>query len=94
LTLPLLLLMERLPAAERTELTGEILGQRPVQPGLRLQQMDQHGIFGAVAEAVKAEVGAATSALQEWPDEAPTVLLLGLCEVLRASVVALRPGAI
>jgi octaprenyl-diphosphate synthase len=93
LTLPLLLLMERLSAGERAELTGEILGQHPVQPDLRLRQMGQHGIFDAVAQAVKAEVDAATAALQEWPDEAPTVLLLGLCDVLGAQVAALQPAA-
>jgi octaprenyl-diphosphate synthase len=93
LTLPLLLLMERLTAAERTELTGEILGQRPVQPALRLLQMEQHGIFGAVAEAVMGEVAAATAALQAWPGEAPTSLLLGLGDVLRGQVAALRPVA-
>ncbi len=93
LTLPLLFLMERLPAAEREELTGEILGQKPVQPALRLRQMGELGIFGDVASAVKTEVDAATAALQEWPDEAPTVLLLGLCEVLRGQVAALRPAS-
>jgi octaprenyl-diphosphate synthase len=93
LTLPLLFLMERLPAGERAGLTGEILGQMPVQPALRLQQMGELGIFGDVASAVKAEVDAATAALQAWPDEAPTPLLLGLCDVLRGQVAALRPAS-
>ena len=93
LTLPLLFLIERLPAAERAELTGEILGQKPVQPALRLRQMGELGVFGDVASAVKAEVDAATAALQEWPEEAPTPLLLGLCDVLRAQVAALRPAS-
>ncbi|MEO6876481.1 MAG: polyprenyl synthetase family protein [Opitutaceae bacterium] len=93
LTLPLLFLMERLPADERAELTGEILGQRPVQPALRLHQMGEFGIFGDVAQAVKVEVDAATKALHEWHGEAPTALLLGLCDVLRAQVAALRPTA-
>jgi octaprenyl-diphosphate synthase len=92
LTLPLLILMERLTPGERTELTGEILGQRPVQPALRLQQMAQLGIFGAVAGAVQSEVDAATAALQEWSGETPTHLLLGLCNVLRAQVASLRPA--
>jgi octaprenyl-diphosphate synthase len=92
LTLPLLFLMERLPAAERALLTVEILGQSPVQPALRLRQMGDYGIFNAVAEAVQAEVDAATAALKEWPDEAPTALLLGLCGVLRSQVAALRPA--
>ena len=92
LTLPLLFLMERLTPGERAELTGEILGQRPVQPALRLQQMGQLGIFNAVAGAVKTEVDAATAALQEWSGEAPSPLLLGLCDVLRAQVASLRPA--
>ncbi len=92
LTLPLLVLMERLSPGERAELTGEILGQRPVQPALRLQQMGRLGIFGAVAGAVKAEVDAATATLREWPGEAPTPLLLGLCDVLREQVASLRPA--
>jgi octaprenyl-diphosphate synthase len=94
LTLPLLLLMERLASRERDELTAEILGQRPVQPGLHFQQMRTLGIFGAVTEAVTVEVNAATAALQEWPGEAPTALLLGLCEVLRGQVAALQPATV
>ena len=92
LTLPLLQLMERLGPGERTELTAEILGQRPVQTALHFRQMQDLGIFGSVADAVTAEVDAATAALQEWPDEAPTTLLLGLCDVLRGQVAALRPA--
>ena len=92
LTLPLLFLMERLTPGERTELTGEILGQRPVQPALRLAQMGRLGIFGAVAGAVQAEVAAATASLSEWPDEAPSPLLLGLGDVLCAQVATLRPA--
>lgn len=92
LTLPLLFLLERLTPGERAELTDEILGQRPVQPALRLQQMAQLGIFGAVAGAVQAEVNAATAALREWSGEAPTPLLLGLCDVLREQVASLRPA--
>ena len=55
--------------------------------------MGELGVFGDVASAVKAEVDAATAALQEWPEEAPTPLLLGLCDVLRAQVAALRPAS-
>ena len=91
-TLPLFLLMERLPAAEREELTAEILGQRPVQPALHLRQMREVGIYGAVAEVVMTEAAAATAALQAWPAEPPTPLLLGLGEVLRGQVAALRPA--
>jgi len=91
LTLPLLALMERLPVEHRTELVGEILGERPPQLAQHLREMSEHGIFGIVAAAVQAEIGAATAALQEWPNEGPTPLLLSLCEVLRGQVNALKP---
>lgn len=93
LTLPLLTLMDRLPADRRAELTAEIVGERPPQLAMRLQQMNELGVFGAVTEAVQAEIGAASAALQEWPGEAPTSLLLSLCDVLRAQLAALQPAA-
>ena len=43
--------------------------------------------------AVQAEINAAHAALREWPDHAPTPLLLGLCEVLEKQVASLRPAA-
>jgi len=92
LTLPLLVLRERLPAAEREVLESELKGERAPDLARCLRQMGELGVFGAVSEAVQAEIGAATAALQEWPGEAPTPLLLGLCDVLRAQVGALKAG--
>ncbi len=91
LTLPLLALLERLPPADRAELTAEITGRRPSQLALRLQQMRELGVFAAVAESVHTELAAAAAAVQEWPDHPPVPLLLGLGDVLRAQVAALRP---
>ncbi len=93
LTLPLLTLLDRLPPGDRAELTAEITGERPSQLALRLQQMRELGVFAVVAESVQSEITAASGALQEWPSHAPTPLLLGLCEVLRTQVAALRPRA-
>lgn len=90
LTLPLLVLLERLPTAEAAALTSEIAGERPPQLALRLQQMNEFGVFGVVADAVQNEVAAASAALRDWPDEAPTPLLLELCDVLRAQVAGLQ----
>ncbi|HWA86597.1 MAG TPA: polyprenyl synthetase family protein [Opitutus sp.] len=94
LTLPLLALIERLSPAARADLGAEILGSRPPQLSLHLRQMSEHGIFAIVAGAVQAEIEAAMAALQEWPGEPPTPLLLGLCDMLRAQVEGLKPARV
>lgn len=93
LTLPLLALFDRLPAAERIALTAEVTGGRPPQLPLRLRQMRELGVFAVVADAVQVEVSAARAALHAWPGHAPTSLLLGLCDVLCTQVAALQPPA-
>jgi octaprenyl-diphosphate synthase len=92
LTLPLLVLQERLSAAERAALAEEILGQRPPQLALRLQQMNDLGVFTAVTAAIHNELTAAEAAFADWQTQEPTPLLLSLGEVLRAQVAALRPA--
>jgi octaprenyl-diphosphate synthase len=93
LTLPLLILLERLSPMEASALASEIAGERPAQLSLRLQQMTDCGVFAAVAAAVHTEIDAATAALREWREEAPTPLLVGLCSVLQAQVAGLQRGA-
>jgi octaprenyl-diphosphate synthase len=92
LTLPLLILLERLSADERTTLTAELAGENSPQPLLRLGQMREMGVFAVVSQAVEAEIAAAIGALRPWPDAAPTPLLLGLCDVLQAQVASVRPS--
>jgi octaprenyl-diphosphate synthase len=92
ITLPLLILMDRLPTAARAELVGEITGRRPPQLALRLGQMNELGVFATVTEAVQAELNMAEGALEKYVALAPTPLLLRLCEVLRQQVGALRGG--
>ena len=91
LTLPLLALLERLPAGEAAALAGEIVGERPPQLALRLRQMGELGVFAEVASAVQAEIVAAGDALQPWSHLPPTALLRGLCGVLREQVAGLQP---
>jgi octaprenyl-diphosphate synthase len=93
LTLPLLLLMERLSESERAELLAEIRGQSPVRLSLHLEQMQKHGVFRLVAEAVEAEILAASKALADWSEFPSTGLLLSLCGMLREQLAALWPPA-
>jgi len=90
LTLPLITLSERLPADERQTLTEEITGKRPPQLSLRLQQMNDLGVFAAVNAAVHAELTTATAALAPWPNYPATPHLLALGDVLRTQVAALQ----
>ncbi len=93
LTLPLLVLLERLSPAEAANLRAEVSGERPPDAPLRLRQMRESGVFDAVAEAVYAEVVVARGALAPWAAEPPTGLLLNLCDLLEAQVASLqRPG--
>ena len=89
-TLPLLALLDRLPADERASLVDEILGRRqPDLPG-RLRQMGEYGIFAAVAEEVEVELRKAESALAPHGGLAPVPLLRQLCDTLRYQVGNLR----
>lgn len=90
LTLPLLVLIERLPGAEADTLAAEITGRQPPQLEVRLRQMRELEVFSEVAGAVQLEVDAATDALRPWMALAPTPLLLGLCDVLQGQVAGLR----
>jgi hypothetical protein len=53
--------------------------------------MHELGVFDAVEKAVREEVGAARSALREWPGRPPTRNLMLLGDVLLAQVASMRP---
>jgi len=89
-TLPLQVLMEKLPESDRLVLVEEICGRQPGQMSLRMEQMAEYEVFASVAASVHDEIAQAEKALQPWPEEAPTALLGQLCEVLRAQVGALN----
>lgn len=93
LTLPLLILLERLTPADAAALRAEIAGERPPQLSLRLAQMRELDVFARVADAVQAEITTASAELREWSEEDPTPLLLGLGTGLQAQVTALQPTA-
>lgn len=90
LTLPLLTLLDRLAPTEAAAVKAEITGQKPPQLALRLRQMAELGVFGAVSESVQAEIAMAQAELAPFPDFPPTGLLLSLCDVLQAQVAGLQ----
>lgn len=90
LTLPLLLLLERLQPAEASGLREEVRGERPADLPLRMRQMRQLGIFAAVSDAVESELARGCAALAAWQAQAATPKLLSLADLLRDQIVRLR----
>jgi octaprenyl-diphosphate synthase len=90
LTLPLIMLMQRIPQVERQELEAEILGHRPPQLSRRLRQMNEVDVFSSVSDQVARELDLAAGALTTFGVLPPTSLLLTLCDLLRGQVAALR----
>jgi len=91
-TLPLLALMDRLPAEERTGLVEEILRRRTPDLPKRLRQMHETGVFAAVADEVQVELLKAEAVLVPHAGLAPVPLLMQLCDTLRHQVSSLRAG--
>jgi octaprenyl-diphosphate synthase len=90
LTLPLLILLERVNSADRTSLLEEVAGRAPPQLALRSQQMEELGVFPAVVAAIDAELAAAETALEPWISHAPAPLLASLADLLRAQLQTLK----
>jgi len=94
LTLPLLMLLDRLGASERGDLLEEIRGTRTPELSRRQRQMAELGVFSAVSASIQAEISAARAALAEWPGLAATPHLLGLCDLLSDQVAGLEEGSV
>ncbi|QYM79570.1 polyprenyl synthetase family protein [Horticoccus luteus] len=93
LTLPLLALMDRLPAEDRAALAAEISGEAAPQSLLRLRQMRETGVFGVVTAELETELAAAAASLAPWRMLPPVPLLLKLSDLLQSQVTALRARA-
>jgi octaprenyl-diphosphate synthase len=94
ITLPLLVLLEKLPAGERAELLDEIREARPPQYGRRLAQMNDHGVFADVVSQIHEELAAAAAILTPWSQLEPALLLGRLVGLLREQVDSLQAGAV
>ncbi len=90
LTLPLFILRDRLPPAERAALEAELLGQAEPRLELRLAQMREFAVFEAVVAEIERELAPAEAALARHAVLPPVEHLAALPLVLRAQVMALR----
>jgi octaprenyl-diphosphate synthase len=91
LTLPLLVLEDRLNDGERSILIEEITGQRAPDLVERRLQMVRHGVFGLVNESLEAALAAGDAALAPHAGLPPVPLLRQLDAALRQQVRNLRP---
>lgn len=92
LTLPLMLLLEKVPPAERAAIVGAL--QAGQSPGLAAskQRMFDLGIAHDVVQSIDYELASALGMLERFESLPPVALLGQLCALLRAQVAAL-PGA-
>jgi octaprenyl-diphosphate synthase len=91
LTLPLMVLADRLDPSERETLLAEIRGERSPDLARRLAQMTQVGVFGEVSRLLEASLTPGETALRGYPNVPAAAMLGRLSGVLRAQVDALRP---
>ncbi len=93
ITLPTLVLLEKLPSVERERLLDEIRQRRTSSLEERRAVMNAHGVFEEVARRVQLELAAAKAALAPWAHLEATRQLVPLLELLREQVSRLPGGA-
>jgi octaprenyl-diphosphate synthase len=94
LTLPLMLLLERVPAAERAALVATLRDGGAAGLAESTQRMHELGIAAAVMQTIDDEVTAALAALAPYADLAAVPLMRQLAALLKKQVAALPPAAI
>ncbi len=93
MTLPLLVLLRKLPRSGQRKLLDEIRSRRAPQMTPRLAQMNEYGVFDDVARAIDRELAVAVAFVARWPRRESASLLRRLAELLRTQVAALKPEA-
>jgi octaprenyl-diphosphate synthase len=89
LTLPLMLLLERVPPGERAAIITALRGGQPLGLAASRQRMKELGIAAEVLHAIDEELTAAARALADHQRLAPVPLMLQLGEMLKGQVAAL-----
>jgi octaprenyl-diphosphate synthase len=92
LTLPLMLLLQQLPAAERDRLAAAVRDGDGGTLAASRRQMRELGVGTAVFGVIEAELAAASGALAPHAAMPPVPLLLQLSALLQSQVSALQPS--
>ncbi|MDP1580907.1 MAG: polyprenyl synthetase family protein [Candidatus Didemnitutus sp.] len=90
LTLPLMLLLEKLSTDERAAVIAAMQTGQPLPLAASVEQMRTLGIAADVAQAVEAELALARGVLEAHRDLAPVPLMLQLIDLLKAQLAALH----
>lgn len=90
LTLPLMMLLERLPSDERARLLAGLRGGESLGLAASSKRMRELGIAAAVVVDINTELASARAALAPHASVPLTPLLLPLCDLLSAQVAALE----
>lgn len=89
LTLPLMLLLEKVTAPERTAIVSALHGGQPAGLAASRQRMHELGVVTGVIQAIEAELSVAIGALGPHDALAPVPLMRQLATMLRAKVASL-----
>ncbi len=90
LTLPLMILLERLPAGEREQVLTALHGGKPLPLAAEAARMKELGIAAGVVAAIEDELTQAEEALRPHASLAPVPFLLQLRDLLRSQVAVLQ----
>ena len=94
LTLPLMLLLERVSAEERAVMVAALQGGLPLGLSASKQRMQELGIAAGVVRAIDEELAVARQALAPFARLTPVPLMLQLGEMLHKQVAALSVPAV
>jgi octaprenyl-diphosphate synthase len=89
LTLPLMLLLERVSAGERAAMIAALRGGQPLGLPASKQRMQELGSAAGVVQAIEEELRFASAALAPFAHLAPVPLMLQLGDMLRKQVTGL-----
>jgi octaprenyl-diphosphate synthase len=93
LTLPLMLLLERVSPEERATIVAALQGGRPLGLAASKLRMKELGIAAAVVQAIEEELAVGTRALAPYAGLAPVPLMRQLGEMLKGQVAALQAAS-